>query len=425
MERKLYILFTLGIVHAGGGQAYVAGKVNYLKSTGWKVLVFSCYPGEVMLPELKEFEKYRIADIEDVPSYFSARKRKSIADKILGEVAAAGGDKFGKIVLESTTPDLAKWGEYIAEKLNAKHVAYIIGERLYVGESFSFLNFKLNRRELASIHPDSLKRMFRGHRELSDEESYSISAGAFMSVSAEEFEHLQLDGLPESDYNISYFGRDIKMPIGVVKEVFEFAELHKDKTINFIILGYDARRRIDIDVLFQRDKPENLHLVYLKAVQPPPKSFFKKSDVVLASAGAALLAFSEHCMTLSIDVETKKVIGIVGIHTMSTLYSKENIPVALPQFLEEILIEKKYQVPEEAVRRYEEVRKVERLEGQEKFMRFIETSVPAEYYNVLNDPASLKERSRIIRRRIKRRIPGRAKGWYRKLKRIVKSYRLV
>lgn len=396
MKEKLYIFFTSSVVHVGGGQIYTAGKTHFLKSQGWKVIVFSSVLGDVLLSELEQFKNNIISDLKYPPVYFSKWKIESVHELILKKIKAVEVSGFDKIVIESSDNTLAMWGEIIAERLQAKHVIYLLGEHLTVGEFFPFFNFKLERKELASIHKDSLKKMFRGYRSLENSESCGISAVAFMNVFPEDFEHPDLDNLPLSDYNISYFGRDVKLPLNVVKEVLQFAKLHTDKIFNFIILGYNKERRNDIEELFLQTKPDNIHFFYLKTALPPPKSFFRKSDVILGSAGCASLAFLERNTVISIDVEKGTICGIMGIHTTETLYSEVHVDIPLSQLLREILIEKRHKIQDRAFIRYEEELNSIKLESYKKFMSFIDNKISSEYYNILNNPISVKYRLRIF-----------------------------
>ena len=88
-----YIIFTGTITRVGGAQIYVKNKVNYMKSLGWDVYVFSALDGPVIINGLSEFKNAIIPELNYYPNYFSNK------DYAISNPIRSSSQNFGHEIL--------------------------------------------------------------------------------------------------------------------------------------------------------------------------------------------------------------------------------------------------------------------------------------------------------------------------------------
>lgn len=384
---KLYIFITFGLHEMGGGQMYVNSKALWLQKQGWNTIILS--PG-------KEEGWHSIFTVKDNIHYFpelylpiglySRRAIKTWLKKAESLITTP----YTEIVIESSNECFASWGEYLAKQLSAKHFVYTLNERFrnvdganinhydtYYNQYFKFFDFKHKRKELAGIHEDSLSLLFEKHKIVSENERYFLKA--IHGGAVQDIQNSALEQLKRYDWNICSIGRLDKEYVPTMLEgVLDFAMLHSDKIIQFVIvseIGLLAESRLKI-----LDSQSNIIVTRLGTLSPIPRSLFSKIDVVLASSGCAAVSALESVPTLSIDAKNYLINGVLGYTTKSTLFHSHNdAQMNYVQALEEALIVKSYKTLEFSFDKPFDIEN-----EYAKHMAFLAQSEPKkEYYPIL------------------------------------------
>ena len=329
---KLYIMFC-GIQSIGGGQAYVNKKVEYLKNNGWTVEVFGMNEGKNYghspWPQLREYEKNISLAFRRPPEFWSQR----YVDKTIGWMKKIVGTGHEIIIIESHTDVWADWGERLAKEINAKHICFLLDERLGLYGAKELLDFKHKRKEVAGIHKTSLVGLFDNYKIVPEEERYVLAAcGALDCV--QDIAYPKISTLQRYDWNIAYIGRNKQYISEVVENIIKFAKMHQNKTIQFFVVGaIEGEKNIY--------ECKNIVLTKLGYLTPIPRSIFDFFDVVIAGAGCASLAYSTDTKTISIDANTGKVLGILGYTTVSILMKDGDVEEkTVFESLEDIFVRK-------------------------------------------------------------------------------------
>lgn len=331
---KYYIFLTNTIGGYSGGPAYIRNKMSWLKENGWDVNVFDSTGQEfekVHLEDLKPYMHNRIEELYFNPNFLSTSRKKKVISKICQKVP-----KAENVVVESNLPILALWGEMIASMLNAKHIVFLIAENLIIKDLrlYNFLKYKSNNKELFSINAKAYKMLFSKFEDVSDEENHWWLADNATPIV--DVPNKRLDSLPASDLTISHFGRYKDYFPYMIQEVDNFASQHQNLKINFVFLGSNKIKRKSVS--------NNLTIIQLGSVSPIPKSFYDKSDVIIAAAGCASMSYNYGAVVISMDVSNNVPLGILGYTTLERTYrsNSNNNEESLSQILDNILIKRKY-----------------------------------------------------------------------------------
>lgn len=59
---RTYNFIIRRICNITGAQQYVYNKTRYLKSQGWRVLIFSSLQGEILIDDFKEYENLMVQE---------------------------------------------------------------------------------------------------------------------------------------------------------------------------------------------------------------------------------------------------------------------------------------------------------------------------------------------------------------------------
>ena len=315
-----YVFLSFSMGGLSGSPSYINNKVKWLKERGIETVAFDHFGSlnlkqKVVLEYLQPFQDNRIIELFFPPSYFTRHQRNKILDRLCTTIGAS--DNY---VVESNSIRLALWGEMLSERLHAKHLLLFVGEHLSIKseEEYHFLNFKLNRRELLTIKPQTVQNMFKGYRLIPDEEAQDYFFSASMGVKPEDVPMTELDNLPEADYKILSFGRLKPYFDNMINGIIEFAQSHKTRSINFLIMG-DVK--LDSKLLHSLGSVSNLFVKFIPPKRPIPMVIFDYSDVVIATSGCANIAFKAGAKTISMDVNTCEPLGIMGYTTVNSVYS--------------------------------------------------------------------------------------------------------
>ena len=341
-----YVFFTFTLDGVTGGQRYVNNKTKWLEDKGYDVIVFDhrgglSLNGDVVLDRLINFQDNRFLELFFPPRYFTKKQRELIINKICNKIGKA--DDY---VVESNSGRLALWGELVSIRLNAKHIILDVGEHpdIRSDEEYQYYSFKFERNELYLISSKIVKTFFSGYRQISDKEADEHMYSAIMNVVPEEVPCPELDQLPLSDYNILSFGREKPYFVNMINGVSEFANKHKDKRINFIIMGVNSLSQHYLNCL---NKLENLSYIIIPLKHIIPKVIFRYADAVIATAGCASISYKEGAKTISMNVETNYPLGVMGYTTINNVVdnNNENNDVSLSSFLKRVLVDKEFEGP--------------------------------------------------------------------------------
>lgn len=332
-----YVFFTNSMGGYSGGPTYVRNKLLYLKEHGWDVIVFDStgyYNSEILLQDLRCFGNNRYQELFFNPFWLRKSRRERIMSEIISKI---GNDE--RTVIESNTVAMSLWGELIASRIDAKHIIYLLSERLTVSDKslYKFFKFKAERKELFSINEKAYNILLSKFEKVSDADQYYWSAKNFVPI--EDIECTELEHVKKADYNIGHFGRRKGYFDEMFKGVADFANKNKDKSVNFILLG-DAK----ITAEQKNTLSSNIFMYQLKARQPLPKMFFDKTDVIIAVAGCASIALVNGAKVISMDVYNNVPLGVMGYNTKdSNIRSKDNkYSKSLSETLDDVLVNRLY-----------------------------------------------------------------------------------
>jgi len=321
---KKYVFITADIHLIGGMQNYVAAKTDYLRKLGWEIIILYNAPskGVCKIDKLNDYLSGGFPELSISPIYFPEALRSKIINKMIGVIG-----KNNEIIIESHASSHAIWGEIIAKNLNAKHFCFICnevfrGKGKYYEEHIGFFDYKHKRKELAGIKETSISRLFEGYKLVNPEENCVLVAANDGPV--QDVYNPKIDMLIEADYTIAYIGRVTKkyfMPI--IEGINDFSQSHKDKKIQFVIVGDATERLKDINSVFK--KPNNIHLVMLGDCVPIPRNLYSRLDLVIAGSGCAICSAKEGIKTIIPDAQNYKANGVYGIDTFDFLYHEKNV----------------------------------------------------------------------------------------------------
>jgi hypothetical protein len=346
--RKIYVILTGIIYDIGGGQIYVNNKRDYLERDKWEVYIFSYrYGKSILISDLKNYEKNINRALKYPPDLLSPKDRTLLIESIIKKLGLNNEIKMqDEIIVESNTIPIAMWGELIAKKLNCKHIIYLLYEQ-FPKSSVSvlqFLDYKHKRKELAGIIPDSLNRLFKGFKTLSDEENFHLKA-CVGDVVREGITDNRTDNIKLLDFNIGCISR-IEKPfiMTMIHDLIMFASKYPQKKILLLIIGDAPYEKIKRAIKNKVKPISNINLIITGAMFPIPKKIFSQMDIFFACSGAARVCAHHGGLTASIDINTHKSIGFLGYDTDKTIYDSSKSPPqqkSIFSVLEDVLIRKK------------------------------------------------------------------------------------
>lgn len=331
MIRK-YVILINEIRGMGGGQMYARNKVVYLKSLGWEPQIFYGIDGELMIPELRAYQGGYLPLLVSSPLVYNKQ--------IVSQVLSCLREKIGacdQLVIESSSPHMALWGELLAESLEGKHMAHLLDERCdeIVPEGYlPFFRFKHKRRELSGIHENSLKLLFRGSQEITAKNAYALFSVCSNTVS-EDVTDCEL-ALPPKDNRIvlGCIGRREKPYVAAAARAFaDVIRRHPESMFRVIFIG--AAEDPAIQNLF--GELPNAEVLMTGYIYPIPLSLMNYVDVFLSSAGSANISYRCGKVTISIDSVDTKAIGVMGYTTQNSVKRKDEPQMELDSLLEKVL----------------------------------------------------------------------------------------
>lgn len=331
--KKLYLIFG-NISGMGGGQMYIANKVEYLKHNDWAVDVYNIGEGDILIDSLKVFKENRFPE-EGQEFFVFSRKRYR---NYLEDFERKYKDEYEKIVIESDIGQTSIWGEKVAETLGAKHVIFSLPDLYgrYHNWYYEFLWFKYTRNELAGIHPRSMKELFKPYKHLSDDTRHALKFSN--NCTFEECENDILDCFEKKDICLCSISRLEKGYIfPMLDAIVSVAIKHKDRVFQIILVGDTKQKKLKDEIVGYGNKVTNVRIIMLGNLSPVPKKLLELTDYFIGTAGAVMASAVNGKISICVTTDKGLPVGIVGLDTVDTLSNKV-MSVSLADYLERIII---------------------------------------------------------------------------------------
>ena len=313
-----YVIFTNDIHMIGGGQKYIANKLKYVSQYGWiPNVIYYDNPrnSQIYIWSLAPYKDNYIKETAVPPDFCTEKKIEVVLNKIKKLIEYCEEDQ---IVIESSTLVAAQWGELFAASVKGFHISFILNEHFSMNDRVrQFLYYKYKQGKLYGTGPQSLNLIFP------DDVKYPIKDTTFFRACGGDSVDFQYSALPvdlgKYTKKISVFGRlDKHFVIPTMQEIKEYCSVRKEEKYLVIVIGGTDRK----DELKPFEKMfssvSNVDFCCTGPVFPVPYIWFSKMDVCIATAGAAGMAATLGCPTISICVQNDKPLGILGYTTAST-----------------------------------------------------------------------------------------------------------
>ena len=236
---KKFVFISTNIRTVGGAQNYMRNKIKFLVSKGWKVYVlFHKSNAEgCVFEELRDYLGGEIEWLYMNPEHiYGTIDYYMMLSKMLEHIEYCEEENC-EYLIETHSEIQAIWGELLAKKVSGKHFFFSLQEKFGdLGASYpvylDFFKFKFERGEIAGITDSSLHRMFEGYMDVEISDRYKLRAAMVDNLCDGKVE--ALEKLPESDWNIGYFGRCEKeyFPY-ILYEIRLFCGKHSTRTVSY------------------------------------------------------------------------------------------------------------------------------------------------------------------------------------------------
>lgn len=328
----------------GGAQMYVRNKVIFLRKQGWKVDVITATRGEVIIEELKQFDKSMPELAFDIYLY-SKKHQQNVLSQLTDWIR---DDNYDEIVIESTCISECSWAEAVAKMIKAKNLCYLLQEDNEVLNRGiqKFFKFKHDRKELVGITEQSLISMFAPFSPLVKQESYWLPA--YCNNVEADIDHPLLHAIDKSKYThvigtVSRLDKPFVIPI--LSEFCEYAKSCPQEKFLYLLVGGapdNSSLESDIKRLFAQNAP-NVELFMVGYLFPIPTRLLELCDVFVTSAGSGWLCQKSGVPTIAIDCNDFKPIGILNRTTNNALFRADNEPpLDFHQLMNDVLVNNRF-----------------------------------------------------------------------------------
>lgn len=337
---KTYIMMFAIANFVSGGPIYGCNKINFLKQNGWNVVMFPVNKGNVYIKDLQQYSEECFPFILRNPFNFSEKQREKFLKSMIDRINL----ESEQIIIETGTDYTAYWGEMLAQKINAKHVVFLLDESndRINDKVIDFWLFKHSRKELFCITPEiSEKYLSKYNKNIRKDEYYSFKAFCTNSVQDYEYEYTNL--INKADYTIGTIGRLDKIFVDkIVDAVCCFANENKNKKIMFCLFG-GAKDKYVSKINKKLKECTNITTFISGYLWPIPLNEIKKCDLFISGSGSAQITAHLNIPTISMDVITAKPIGFIEDCSKYYLTSDKENSIELKDYIESVLL-KKYKV---------------------------------------------------------------------------------
>lgn len=316
---KTYIFLTRRITGIGGAEKFTANKVAFLKENGWRVFVFSGRAGQVMLDDLRGYESSIIPDLAYAPDCYTRRR----VEATLGKIIAAVGDCGDGCIIQSDAGIRAIWGELLAPRLGARHLAFLLQEEhRYSGEMQRFLRFKYERHELAGIVKTAVAKMLDDDTiEPRPDSAISTFCNNVVEDVPEPFTQ-QLD--PSATRVIGSIGRLEKPCVGPILDgILRYAARHPGETLQVVLIGGAPSPALEKQIRARFDGEPRIRLLVTGNLHPIPKRLLDSIDAFVSTAGSARVSYRAGRPTVLVHPVSGIPAGVPGLdfdYARQTMY---------------------------------------------------------------------------------------------------------
>lgn len=340
---KNYLIITPSISNLGGAQLYILRRAKYLINHGYTVKIIVSNHNSTNFILEKQFTTIPILylrQFQNPISFYSKRRIDSIIDIVQSFLK-----DFDTGIVESSSLEVAVWGELIAGRFNSKHIIYLLAEpRVYhyiYYPGYQFFEYKLNRGEFYGTSEYTLPLIFG--------KSIENDKNNFVNVpfDPDELASLSEPSLDTKDIDQSSFviGTITRLEKPYLKPFIEscirFAEKHKERKITLVVAGgsenahlFDQLRKTYNNASL---RTSNLVILFTGYIKTLGKDFFRRLDVFVGMGTASINAISQGCATLNMDPDTDKCSGIFGIDTDNFAYPKNGKTYLVEDKLESLM----------------------------------------------------------------------------------------
>lgn len=317
---KTYIFLTRRITGIGGAEKYTANKVRFLKENAWRVFVFSGRGGQVLLDDFRGYEEFIIPDLAYAPDCYPSRK---VSATLEGIAKTIGERVDGECIVQSDAGIRAIWGELLAARLGARHLAFLLQEEhRYSGEMRRFLRFKYDRHELAGIVKDSVARMLDDPSvELRPDTAISAFCNNVVEDVPEPFT-ARLD--PAATRTLGSIGRLEKPCVRPILDgILRYSARHPAETLNLVLVGGTPASALESEIKALFAGHPRIRLLLTGNLHPIPKRLLDRIDAFVSTAGSSRVSFRAGRPTVLVHPVTGVPAGIPGLdfdYARDTMY---------------------------------------------------------------------------------------------------------
>ena len=305
---KNYCIIIPALKGIGGAQLYAFRRAKYLIDNGYNVTYCSMEYDKTYL-EFDEKIKIFYNDSLNIPSFNCSRKIIELELKKFEKYCSTN-----KLIIESFCWLSASWAEIYANKTNAKHIVYSLGEPIldqfrhkYV---LDFIMFKYKRNEFIGITDVSLKIILGKHfdKKINNFVNIAFDDNEVPEKTNSNFLNLIDDQIK---FVISTVSRLEKPYVSnLIEDVFKIANKNKKKAFALLICGDSLFKEFNVESFIKKyqnnkQKPSNLTLIFPGFIHPLGKDFYQKSSVFVGMGTAAVASISQGCPTICIDPRGK------------------------------------------------------------------------------------------------------------------------
>jgi glycosyltransferase involved in cell wall biosynthesis len=323
---KKYIIITGRISDMGGAQLYVLRRALHLKQCGFDVLIIVAIHSDYF-PLKASFENVSFYVVPEVKTRV-AQQTYNTQKKLLNKLERIIGP-FDECYVESHTLSTIEWGELLAAKCGARHLAYSLAESEVARYRFQpgkrIFDDKLAKGEFWGCSSVSLKKIFGREDVPVNYVNIGYDESEFVDECFPALEYHRKKG----DYVVTTITRLDKTYVEWLADaVAEMARKYEKQ--NFVLLiagGSPHQDRVDyVKANFNTEiyGLANLNIVYLGYIDKLGKDLFRMSDVFVGMGTASINSISQRCITINIDPlkGMQKASGFFGVDTKNFAYSE-------------------------------------------------------------------------------------------------------
>ena len=379
-----YVFVQSSVCRMGGSQQYLYRKINFLKNLGWEVKVIVGYTGNVIMKQLAEYENC-VPGISYSACFFNKRDQKKIIDEAIKIIDPKPDEK---IYIESCTASISLWCEMIAKKLNCRHFSFDFAEVFpnLTQSQLDYHDFKHKRRELCGISPQALPLMFRGYKDVPENEAYcyrAMCSNPIDDVTDEHFDALAQE-LKGFDCVIGTIGRAEKpFLLPTLKGIREYIEENPNRNFGVLYIGGAPQVKYQQEAAALFENVANAKFYCTGSIFPIPRVIAETCAAFVSSSGSASATARENIPTVSISPLTFMANGILNYTTRFSAVPDKEMKLTIKSQLREI-IDNKYCETHENLGLYDALPFSEEAKIQfKKQVDFVlDNDAPLQYYDV-------------------------------------------